>query len=100
MRLTTMAAAVVALFAPVAAKAQFACAPRADLIESLAQSHGEQLTSGGLSGPGKLVEIWTGEDGSWTILLTDAAGTSCIMAAGQDWIEFPMQPEGLPASAG
>lgn len=100
MRMTIMAAAVVALFAPAAAQAQLACAPRADLIESLAQKYGEQLTSGGLSGPDMLVEIWTGEEGSWTILMTYASGTSCIMAAGQNWTEFPGSPDGFPASTG
>ncbi|MEM8788372.1 MAG: hypothetical protein AAGE76_08920 [Pseudomonadota bacterium] len=66
------------------------CGPRDQMTERLGVKFGEQLHSGGLTGPTKLLEIWTSEDsGSWTILLTDADGTSCIVAAGNDWVDFP-----------
>ncbi|MSU91197.1 hypothetical protein GE300_16560 [Rhodobacteraceae bacterium 2CG4] len=97
---TIMTAAAVAFLASTAAPAQTACAPRDTLVETLTARHGERLSSGGLTGPTVLIEVWTGESGSWTILMTDAKGTSCIVAAGQDWTEFPpAAPAGLPASA-
>ena len=50
------------------------------------------MVSGGLSSATKLVEIWATEDGAtWTILLTEASGRTCIMAAGKDWLDMPIE---------
>jgi len=95
----TLTTAAVVLLASAPIQAQTACAPRDTLVENLSERYGEVLTSGGLGGPTKLFELWTGESGSWTILVTDASGTSCIVATGRNWTEFPpTAPAGMPAA--
>ncbi len=94
----TFTTAAVVLLTSASIQAQTACAPRDTLVANLSERFGETLTSGGLSGPTKLLELWTGESGSWTILMTDAFGTSCIVASGRNWTEFPpAAPAGMPA---
>ena len=44
----------------------------------------------GLASGGRLVEVFSTEDGStWTLLLTAPDGTSCMMAEGQGWSALP-----------
>jgi hypothetical protein len=33
--------------------------------------------------------------GTWTVVITDTTGTACIIAAGQDWQEVPIEMAGL-----
>ena len=42
---------------------------------------------------GPCVEVFISEKGTWTMLVTDQAGTSCIMAAGDAWDEVDL-PKG------
>ena len=80
------------------AVAQTQCAPREVLIERLADRYGETLVGGGLQNGRAVFEIWSSKsDGSWTILMTRANGTSCVMAAGTDWIEAIAVAEGRPS---
>lgn len=73
-----------------AAQGQPTCMPRAQLVERLTEAQMQQLSSGGLVGPTRLIEIWTeGEGESFTIILTEASGRSCILASGRSWTEFP-----------
>jgi len=68
------------------------CGPRDQIVERLGVKFQERMVSGGLSSATKLVEIWTTEDGAtWTILLTEASGRTCIMAAGEDWLDVPIE---------
>ena len=68
------------------ALAQTACAPREHIIAQLDARYGEMATAGGLQSSTQMVEIWTAPDtGSWTILVTTAAGVSCVLASGTHW---------------
>ena len=72
--------------------AQAKCGPRDQIVERLGDKYNERMVSGGLSSATKLVEIWATEDGAtWTILLTEATGRTCIMAAGKDWLDMPVE---------
>ncbi len=42
-----------------------------------------------------VMEIFMSPQGTWTVLVTDTAGTSCIIATGQDWQEVPIEVAGL-----
>ena len=46
----------------------------------------------GLRGPEQVMELWTGADGDWTLVVTYASGTSCIVAMGQDWQAVAREP--------
>ncbi|MCA0870465.1 hypothetical protein LCL97_06495 [Seohaeicola saemankumensis] len=80
--------AVVVLPASLAASA---CADRDTVISRLSADYSEQLTIGGLQkvrGGQSVMEIWaSAETGTYTVLMTDARGVSCIVAAGTDFFQ-------------
>lgn len=77
----------VAVFAPLGAIAAEArnCAPYAALKSALEKRFKEHRDARGLSSDGRLVEVFVGPNGSWTILITDPDGLACIAAAGEGW---------------
>lgn len=84
-RFLTGLTATVALL-PAALHAQTNCAARDTVIEKLASGYGEVFSGGGLQNSSAIFELWHSEEqGTWTILLTRADGTSCIMASGTNW---------------
>ncbi len=82
--------------APAVALAQTYCADRGSLVGKLETSYGEAFAGGGMQNASRIVEVWASEDGgTWTILITRADGTSCIMASGTAWRKGLPQPEGV-----
>ncbi len=82
-----------ALTSPAAAQS---CAARDAVIGKLQEKYAEQLTAGGLQlmhrGP-SMIELWaSAETGTFTVLLTDANGVSCIVAAGTDYFQATPVP--------
>ncbi|MCG7520377.1 hypothetical protein [Ruegeria sp. Ofav3-42] len=67
------------------------CAQREDVIAKLQNSYAEELTFGGLQktrGAQSVLEVWSSkETGTYTVLLTQANGISCIVAVGTDFFE-------------
>lgn len=77
--------------------AQQNCAERAVIADRLSSDYGEQQQSMGLSAGG-IVEIWANTDtGSWTILVTEPSGLSCLVASGNNFVITGDAPEGDPA---
>lgn len=71
---------------PAVAEARIACAERDMVVERLASGYGESFQGGGIQSDQRIFEVWfSEEEGTWTILLTKADGTSCVMASGTDW---------------
>ena len=65
------------------------CAERGVIVDRLKEKYRESHRASGLGTDTKMVEIWASpESGSWTILITEANGKSCIAAAGQNWLEL------------
>lgn len=98
-----MRAALKSLFAltlltvPSFASAQTSCAQREFVVKRLATGYGETFQGGGIQSEEKVFEVWySEEDGTWTILMTQADGVSCIMASGTDWRE-PLPSDKVPA---
>ncbi|MDJ0825183.1 MAG: hypothetical protein QNJ16_06750 [Rhodobacter sp.] len=80
-----------------AAQAYGSCGKREAIVKVLEANHGEVFAGGGIETATRIYEVWTsGADGSWTILMTTANGTSCVMASGTDWREGVVVPEGVP----
>jgi len=71
------------------AQAQMLCGQRASIIDGLNKKYKEQPNAFGISGDKTLVELFTSESGSWTMLMTRPGGVACIMAVGQSWEQFP-----------
>lgn len=62
------------------------CGMRDAVIGALAEGYGERLAGAGLQSETRVLEVWTSdESGTWTILMTRADGTTCIVASGTDW---------------
>ena len=74
-----------------AAAASQNCAARELVVDRLESGYGEAFAGGGLQDSTRILEVWASEEeGTWTILMTRADGTSCVVASGTDW------REGLP----
>ncbi|WP_316978032.1 hypothetical protein [Shumkonia mesophila] len=68
------------------AASQTMCAARAELLGDLQGKFAEAPVAIGLTNAGGLVEVLTSPGGdTWTLIVTDAQGTSCLVAAGESW---------------
>jgi hypothetical protein len=72
------------------AQAQMMCGQRAEIIQSIDQKYQERPSAFGLSGDKMMIELYTSEKGTWTMLMTRPGGVSCIMAVGQSWENLPV----------
>ena len=92
---------VLAVLIPAASHAQTNCAARDTVVEKLASNYGEVFAGGGLQNSSRIFEVWFSEEkGTWTILMTRADGTSCIMASGTNWRDGDFAtktPAGIPS---
>lgn len=74
------------------------CAPRDTVIERLSGGYGETRRSIGLATNNSIVEMHASDiSGTWSITVTSANGTTCLVAAGNSFEEVR---EELPASLG
>ncbi|MEM0948385.1 MAG: hypothetical protein AAGK37_13335 [Pseudomonadota bacterium] len=99
MRTIIAALLAVAILAPTSIQAQTnLCADRGEITERLKATYGEKFAGGGLRNSESIFEVWmSSETGTWTIIMTQPNGQSCVMAAGTDWREaLPETPAGIP----
>lgn len=76
------------------AVAQNICAPRDDLIKRLWDRWQEAQIIVAMINDGRLLEIFVSEKGSWTAVISDPNGRSCVASAGQEWtITKPVIPK-------
>ena len=78
------------LASPVAAAnpiADILCAPTKQMHDKLTRQFGENRAATGVRGPDQIMEVWTDRHGDWTLVVTYASGTSCIVAMGEHWAE-------------
>ena len=68
--------------------AEVICEPTAKLTKKLTHQFGETRQARGMRGPEQIMEIWTDSRGDWTMVVTYASGTSCIVAMGENWEGF------------
>ena len=62
------------------------CDQRARVIGHLAQKYKEAPVAIGVTSNGGMVEVLTtGDGGTWTIILSNPNGISCLVAAGEGW---------------
>ena len=66
------------------------CVDRARFIERLKQRYQERQVSNGINYNGVVVEVFTSEQGHFTILATTPDGISCLIATGDNWQETPI----------
>lgn len=90
--LIVAATALIAPSLPAHAQTATPCARRAQMVDFLAKNFGERSIGRGVSSEGLLVEIFVGPSGSWSMILTNPAGVSCLVGSGDGW-ETPKPPD-------
>jgi hypothetical protein len=60
------------------------CAPRADIVDRLAQGYQETQIGVGFVNETTITEVYKSESGSFTFINTDPQGNSCMMASGHN----------------
>ncbi len=95
--ITAMSIAAALLLGPFSGLAQSQqCARRANVIGHLAKQYKEAPVAIGVTSTGSLVEVLsTGDGTTWTIILSNPNGTSCLIAAGEDWRTMKFDREAL-----
>ena len=66
-------------------KSDMTCGSRHDLVASLHQDFDERPMFRGVTKYGNLVEVFTSNAGTWTILLEHPGGFSCVLSDGSLW---------------
>jgi hypothetical protein len=66
------------------------CGARDTVVGELTGRYGEQVHGMGLAHQNRIVEVYVSEEtGTWTITVTSADGTTCLMAAGEYFATMP-----------
>ncbi len=61
------------------------CAERSQVIEFLARQYAEKQAAVGLINQQAVMELYAADSGSWTLIITDVSGRSCVILAGKNW---------------
>ncbi len=82
------------LLSAAVARGQERCMSRDEAVDWLETRFGEQAIGRGLADEGRVMfEIFTGPQGTWTLLVSTPEGPSCIIADGFDWQQLAPSPE-------
>ena len=93
--MTRFALCLILLATPLGASpiAEVLCGPSGDMRERLKRDHRATLTATGLRSPESVIEVWTGEEGNWTLVMAYSDGRRCIVAMGESWeLTLPPNP--------
>jgi hypothetical protein len=98
-RSLSLAAVLAAGFAPnfaaAAETSPAACGAHDKIVEALKAKYQEERRVMGVINQQTVMEIFMSPKGTWTVLVTDTTGTSCMTASGEDWQEVPVTVAGL-----
>ncbi len=67
------------------AQAVVNCADRTKVVEFLARQYDEKQTAVGFVNPKAVMELYAADNGTWTLIITDVSGRSCVILAGKSW---------------
>ena len=74
------------------AYAQNTCFDRGALVKHLDGKFKEAPVAAGLAANGSVLEVFTSPDGvTWTIVLTQPDGATCVMASGESWMGLKLK---------
>ena len=94
-KLAAVLAAVTLFGSAGVASAAAPCGAHDAIANSLTNKYKEARRIMGVVNAKAVMEIFMSPQGTWTVLVTDTTGTSCIIATGQDWQEVPIEMAGL-----
>lgn len=90
MRLT-IAALALAAATPALAQDPF-CGKRDPIIAKLESKYQETVREIGITNNGDLIQVAISPAGSWTVLLTNKDGWTCVVSTGDDWQSRQVKP--------
>jgi hypothetical protein len=79
------------------AHAEQQCAPRDQVVKVLNAKFQENQRAMGLINERTMMEVYISPRGTWTMVVTNENGMTCVLAAGEAWDELPTAALG-PAS--
>ncbi len=85
---------VASCFAAPKALANPVCGNHKLVTDNLQQTYSETPVSIGVTVSGSVVEVYASPQGTWTMLITQPDGLSCLIAAGKDWENLPKLTKG------
>ena len=77
------------------AEAAFPCGSHDKIVNVLAGKYKEARRVMGVVNASAVMEIFMSPQGTWTILITDTSGKTCITASGEEWQDVPVAVAGL-----
>jgi hypothetical protein len=90
-------ATAVFLFPVLASAAPLLCGERNDVLTKLAADFRERPASVALTNDGQLLEVLKSDSKlTWTILITNPDGVTCLVAAGESWQDKIMDSAAEP----
>ncbi len=73
------------------ASAQQTCVTHKAATKQLEEKFDERVVGRGLANAGKaMFELFVSEKGSWTVVVSEPNGRSCILASGESWHQMPL----------
>lgn len=73
------------------AGAQQVCTTHEAATKQLGDRYGETVVGRGLSKTGtRMVEVFVSEKGTWTVVISEPNGRSCVLASGESWQQVPL----------
>jgi hypothetical protein len=81
----------------IAGKAEAAsqCGNHDKIVDVLGHKYKETRRVMGVVNAKAVMEIFMSPQGTWTMVITDTSGISCITAAGEEWQDVPVAVAGL-----
>ena len=61
------------------------CGDHMEITSRLGKTYGESRAGFGLLDDGRMVEIFTSRQGTWSMLVTAPGGVTCLVASGEAW---------------
>jgi hypothetical protein len=78
----------------VQAQSQSQCGPHDAIIKVLNAKFQENQRAIGLINEKAMMEVYISPQGTWTMVVTNEAGMSCVLATGEGWDEMPIHVAG------
>jgi len=73
------------------AAAQQVCGTHEVAKDQLEKQFDEKVVGRGLANSGKaMFELFVSENGTWTVMVSEPRGRSCILASGESWEHLPL----------
>ena len=97
-RSSSLVAALAAIsLASIAGIAQAApqCSSHDKIVDALGNKFKETRRVMGVVNSRAVMEIFMSPQGTWTMVITDTSGLSCITASGEEWQDVPIAVAGL-----